>query len=458
MDKEALALVFAVIKFHKYLYGRPFSLLTDHKPLVYLFNENKSIPSQASARVQRWALMLAAYRYTIKHRPGREQGNVDALSRLPLAETPNHVPCPGEVLLLSDMLDRSPISAKQIKHWISLLSKVRHYVQFGWPDFWSGTADNPLSPYWRRRNELSVEDGCILWGSRIVIPPAGQVPILHELHDTHPGISRMKSLARSYMWWPNMDQCLENEVKTCDVCQSHRDLPVASPLHPWQWPSGPWSRIHVDYAGPFLGKMFLIIIDAYSKWLEIHMMSSSTSEATVQKLRETFAVFGLPKTVVTDNGPCFTSSEFEQFLLKNGIAHKTSPPYHPASNGLAERAVQTFKKAMLKMSESLPTRLSRFLFRYRITPQSTTGRSPAELMFGRPLRSRLDLLFPDIQHRVVSQQEKQKAHHDQHCRHRQFNNGDHVYARNFTAGPAWIPGTINMESGNTAFEVQLEDG
>ena len=102
-------------------------------------------------------------------------------------------------------------------------------------------------------------------------------------------------------------------------------------------------------------------------------MSSSTSEATVQKLRETFAVFGLPKTVVTDNGPCFTSSEFEQFLLKNELAHKTSPPYHPASNGLAERAVQTFKKAMLKMSESLPTRLSRFLFRYRITPQSTTG-------------------------------------------------------------------------------------
>ena len=130
---------------------------------------------------------------------------------------------------------------------------------------------------------------------------------------------------------------------------------------------------------------------------------------------------------MTDNGPCFTSSEFEQFLLKSqGFFSDTELPHNLP-----------------------PGDHQQFLFRYRITPQSTTGRSPAELMFGRPLRSRLDLLFPDIQHRVVSQQEKQKAHHDQHCRHRQFNNGDYVYARNFTAGPAWIPGKI---------EVQLEDG
>ena len=120
-----------------------------------------------------------------------------------------------------------------------------------------------------KRDELSTEEGCILWGSRLVVPPSCQKPVLDFLHQCHPGITHMKSLARSYVWWPNMDHALENITKQCDPCQFNKNNPSKAPLHPRMWPSRPWSRLHLDYAGPFMGKMFLVTVDALSKWLDI---------------------------------------------------------------------------------------------------------------------------------------------------------------------------------------------
>ena len=171
----------------------------------------------------------------------------------------------------------------------------------------------------------------------------------------------MKSLARGIVWWPKTDDEIEIMVRSCSSCQSQQNNPATSPLIPWQWPTRPWSRLHIDYVGPFLGQMWLVIIDAHSKWLEVFPMSSTTSTATAQCLREVFARFGLPERIVTDNAPNFVSSEFTYFLKQNGIRHTTSAPYHPATNGLAERAVRVFKDGMKKMSEgSLKQKLARF--------------------------------------------------------------------------------------------------
>ena len=148
-----------------------------------------------------------------------------------------------------------------------------------------------LQPYWCRRLELTVIDNCLLWGSRVVIPPQIRDSMLKELHDTHIGISRMKSLTRSYVWWPSLN--IETTVRTCIPCQSLVNAPAAVPLHPWEWPQRPWCRLHLDYAGPFMGKMFLVVVNAHSKWLEIKMVLAAMTKATIVCLQSIFATHGL---------------------------------------------------------------------------------------------------------------------------------------------------------------------
>ena len=196
----------------------------------------------------------------------------------------------------------------------------------------------------------------------------------------------MKSLAHGIVRWPKLNDEIELMVRSCSVSQTQSDNPPVAPLIPWQWPSRPWHRLHIDYAGPFLGHMRLVIIDAHSKWLEVFQMSSTTSTATIQCLRDVFARFGIPERIVTENAPNFVSAELSHFLCQNGIKQTTSAPYHPANNGLAERAVKIFKNGMKKMTAvPLPQKLARFLFSYRITPQSTMGVSPSELLMNRKL-------------------------------------------------------------------------
>ena len=210
----------------------------------------------------------------------------------------------------------------------------------------------------------------------------------------------MKSLARSFVWWPGLDKSLEQKVQTCDACQRSRNLPAVAPIQPWEWPERPWSRLHVDYAGPLLGHMFLVVVDAHSKWMEVKMSKNATSSTTITALRSIFATHGIPELLVSDNSSVFTSVEFKIFTKNNGIRHTTSAPYHPATNGLAERAVQTFKSFLKKTPDgALEDRLSKFLLNYRLTPHSTTGITPAELLLGRRPRSVLDLVRPDLSKR-----------------------------------------------------------
>ena len=210
-----------------------------------------------------------------------------------------------------------------------------------------------------------------------------------------------------------------------------------------------------------MGEMFLIMVDAHSKWIEAHIMSNITAPKTIDKLRQIFAIHGLPDTVVTDNGPTFTSELFGEFMEQNGIRHVRTAPFHPASNGLAERAVQTVKEGLKRMKgDTLSTRLSRFLFKYRLTPQTTTARAPAEMLMGRRPKSKLDLLRPDIKATVMRKQEKQKEGHDQHAQERQLKPGNNVYVRNFSSNSSqkWLPGVIMTQRGPLSYVVELTDG
>ena len=154
-------------------------------------------------------------------------------------------------------------------------------------------------------------------------------------------------------------------------------------------------RMHIDHAGPFQGMLFLVLVDAHSKWIEVHIVPSTSAASTITKLQDIFATFGLPDQLVSDNGSGFTTVEFQQFLAANGIKQVLISPYHPSSNGLAERVVETFKNAVTKLGGTMEVRLSQFLFKYRITPQTTTGVYPAQLLMARRLKTHLDLLHPD---------------------------------------------------------------
>ena len=165
-----------------------------------------------------------------------------------------------------------------------------------------------------------------------------------------------------------MDQEIVKNVKGCDKCQSNQSAPAEAPLRPWEWPGLPWSRIHIDYGGTYKGEMFLVVVDAYSKWLEVHRMKSIMSTATSEELKEVFATHGIPATLVSDNGSNFTSSEFQEFMKNNGIKRIKVAPYHPVSNGLAERAVEIFKEGYEQMEDgSIQTKLSCFLYGYCTT-------------------------------------------------------------------------------------------
>lgn len=166
-----------------------------------------------------------------------------------------------------------------------------------------------------------------------------------------------------------------------------------APVHPWEWPSAPWQRIHIVFAGPLLNKNFLIMVDANSKWPEVFPMKKITSFKTIEILRTVFARNGIPEQIVSDNGPQFTSHEFDEFIRKNGIKHFKSAPYHPATNGLAERFVQTFKRSLESMRNqemSLNKKIANFLILYRNAPHSVTNETPAKLFHGRNLRTCLD--------------------------------------------------------------------
>ena len=457
LDKEGAAIMFALKKFHKQLYGRHFVITTDHLPLISLFSELKQVPTTASPRVQRWVITLRGYEYEIKFKSGKDNSNDDCPSRLSLPVTVPEVH--EERVLLIEELDASPITSEEISRYTRrdpMLAHVHEYLMRGWPD---GENSVELSAYTCRRDEMSVQDGCVLWGARVVIPQQCRQAVMQELHLAHPGINRMKSLARSYVWWPAMDNELEKLSKQCELCQLHSRSSPTAPLQPWEWPEKPWTRVHIYYSGPFLGKMWLVAVDATSKWIEAHIMNSTTSFSTVNKLREMFAKHGLPEVIVSDNAANFVGEEFETFMRRNGIVHVTSAPFHPSLNGLGERAVQTLTFVIVKTEgDTLDVKLQRFLFDYRRTPHSTTGKSPMEVLNKRKMRSRLDLLQPSLQGHVRKKQTQMNMDHDRGTRKREFAPGDNVYVKNFGPGLKWLTGTIRHVTGPVSHTVELADG
>ncbi|KRX85825.1 Uncharacterized protein T4E_10797, partial [Trichinella pseudospiralis] len=237
-----LAIIVGVKKFHNYVFGRHVEIRTDHKPLLGLLGNSIQTPASMSPRMIRWSILLSAYDYSLVYRPGLKLGNADALSRLPQ---------PGNKISVRDPLEKPcPISVEHLADRTgkdAVLAPVRNWLEKGWP---AELRSEEFKPFHCRRDELSLRKGCVLWGCRVVIPLASRESILTMLHSGHPGIARMKCLARSCVWWPKMDEEIESFVKTCAECQETRHEPAKNVMDMWPEATEPWTRIHADFFGP----------------------------------------------------------------------------------------------------------------------------------------------------------------------------------------------------------------
>eukprot|EP00731_Ephydatia_muelleri_P009464 Em0005g50a len=452
IEREALAIIFAVKKFHQYLYGKEFVLVTDHKPLCKLFGHADGIPTLAAARIQRWALILSAYQYRIEYVPGSENYCADCMSRLPLSTCLDD---DKEMDILAIESCTLPVTALHIAKATRRDKTLATVLQCVLHGQWNLIGQGK-DPFYRRREELSCHDGCVLWGQRVVIPSNLQSLLLEELHEGHLGVVRMKELARSYVWWPNLDQDIERMVASCEKCKMVSSMPQLAPHHPWQFPSSPWDRVHIDY-GEYKGTHFFVLVDAYSKWPEVREMSTTTTQRTVEVLQEIFAMHGLPRILVSDNGPQFSSAEFKAFLAKNNIVHRTSAPYHPATNGLAENMVKNVKQWLSKQTKRFKFSmvLSDFLRTYRNVPHTVTKRTPAHVIFGRAPRTHLSMVLPNMSERV-----RQKSNPLRMDKLRTFAIGDRVWVRDFrpSAEHRWVQGEVTAKIGMMCYQVILSDG
>ena len=455
IDKEALSIVYGVTKFKYYLLGRNFELRTDHKPLLGLFGKSKCIPVNANARIQRWSIILSQYSYDLYHKPGKNNVVADMLSRLPI-EDKDKSTTPIEYVKLMNSIELFDFSFKNIQSEYSKdqdLKILTKYLKFGWVK-----GSNECKEYSSFKNDLSIYNGVILYNNRILIPPKLRDSVLSVLHSGHCGIVAMKAEARISVWWPSINSEIEELTKSCDLCCKNFKSSKPQTLS-WTFPSRPWSRVHIDYCGPIEGKQFLILVDPYTKFIDVHYTSTTTSSKTIELLRKSFANFGIPDTIVSDNAPYFVSEEIKHFYKKNGIKLINPAPYNPSSNGMAERAVRTFKEGMQKFKDdSLNTRVTRFLYNYRRTIHSITNKSPSELMFNRQFKSPLSMCKPDL----VREEEdkildKSKNFLSTKKCENSFELNQAVYVKNFGIGSKWVAGEIIEVLGCRNYYINIFD-
>ena len=453
IDKEALGIIWAVRRFHYYLYGREFDLVTDHMPLTHIFNRNKGISEMSSNRLSRYALILMNYNYKIRYRNTRDHANCDMLSRLPrpgIEENKSDEDAEIFAVRMDDSFIDARLIARETKR-DPILNKVSMWVLDGWPTVKPDNLNSELSALWERRDYLTLELDCLTWGNRVIIPTSFRSAVLQLLHSSHIGVAGMKNVARSFVYWPGIDRDIDLLAKTCEACNKFGKSLPKTPDHPWIRPTKPWMRVHVDFA-QFMDKQWLLLFDTYSKWPEVIKMDHTKSADTIRVLRDIFCRFGLPFTLVSDNGPQFISDEFKLFVQNNGLKHIHSPTYSPKSNGSCERLVDSWKRSMKKSYETckdLDLNNAKFLINYRNTPNSVTGIAPAVRIFNRTLRCRLHQLRPsDRQAMEDMHPERDEKIMKSLPSERKFTTSEPVWVQ-MNDDKIWHPATICKEYSNS---------
>ena len=378
------------ISFTTFIIGKHFEIETDHKPLVPLLSSKHldTLPP----RILRFRLRLGRYDYSIQHVhvAGKFLFTADALSRAPCSSTaePETGITDADVESFADTITSSVLVTKTLLEKYRMgqfkdptCTTIKQFCLSGWPEKRKVPAN--LKAYWLVRHELSICKDLLLFGCRIVVPDSLKTLTLQRLHDGHLGIQQCCLRAASAVWWPGLAKQVINMVQRCLVCAN---------ITPYQWnlymissclPAYPWQRVSTDLF-VLKGCTYLLVVDYFSRYPEVIQLATTTSKKVIGALKSVFARHGIPEEVVSDNGPQFALDEMKEFAQHYGFHYCTSSPYYPQGNGHAERAVKTVKNLLSNTEDPWLE-----LLNYRAAPFPWCGLSPAELHFGRRIRTRV---------------------------------------------------------------------
>ena len=463
IEKELLAMCFGCKKFHEYIFGKPVTIETDHKPLLAIMS--KPIHT-LSARMQRMRMRLQRYDIQVKYRRGKNMLLADTLSRAFLDETQPEDLFDDEIEVNSIQMSDNKLSEyKEATAKDSSLIMLKDAVLNGWPHSLQLTP-SAIKPYYTFRDEITYVDGLCFKGNKIIIPETLRPEVLNCIHEAQLGIVKSIRLARDTVFWPNMQAHIEDMITQCSVCQRNRKLPPAEPMIPHSIPARPWAKVATDLFH-FQGREYLLCVDYYSKYPDLCLLPDTSSSSVISALKAIFSRFGIPDECISDNGPQYASREFRSFADTWEFKHVTISPGYSQSNGQIERTVQTIKNLMKKceMSGDDP---SLAILNYRNTPIDGIGESPAQLLMSRRLRGRLpinsELLKPKVPRAVrtklTQRQETQKTYYNARASGTlpQLKAGDKIRFKNHKG--EWQLGTITgrMQNRPRSYWLSTPDG
>ena len=399
-EKEALALVWACEKFHPYIYGGKFTLVTDHKPLETIYGPR----SRPCARIERWVLRLQQYDFQVEHISGRDM-IADSLSRLVNANVMKDTHKHGAEEYVKFVAVAATPKALTT-HEVEVASDKDEELQMVREAIATGKFEDCKS-YAPIAGELCTVGKLVLRGTRIVIPSSLRPRVLALAHEGHLGITGTKQVLRTKVWWPGIDRAAEKFCRSCHGCQLVTRPDAPEPLRPSSMPDGPWQDVSTDLLGPLpSGHSLLVVVDYFSRYYEVRTLKSTSTDKVIECLEDIFATHGLPLTLKSDNGPQFRSAEFRDYCADNGIVHCKVTARWPQANGEVERQNSSIlKRLRISQAEGKDWRkeLRKYLVQYRNLEHPSTGRSPAELLFGRKTRDKLPSmkLGHDLYHQDV---------------------------------------------------------
>ncbi|XP_063441937.1 uncharacterized protein K02A2.6-like [Mytilus trossulus] len=465
IEKELLSVIFGLEKFHSYTYGRTVNVISDHKPLESIMKKPLHV---APKRLQRMLLRLQKYDKILQYRPGKEMYLADTLSRAYLKETSDSSNTTDEIESIN-MIDELPISEERISELQEhtrkdqQMQELKEVIQEGWPSNKWNVPSN-VSIYFDIRDELTLQNGLLFKGERVIIPKSLRTVMIKKIHSSHIGIEGCLRRARESLYWPGMNAEVKDYIQRCETCRTFERKQQKETLISHEIPSRPWSKVGIDLM-TFQSKNYLVTIDYYSNYWEVDYLEDTLALTVIRKLRAQFARHGIPDVCFTDNGPQFDCGEFRKFSRLWEFKHDTSSPLYAQSNGKVEQTVQTVKRLMKKSKFDKKDPYLAFLD-FRNTPTEGFDNSPAEKLMNRKTRTLLptkeSLLKPKVitpnkvQTELTKQKQKQQFYYNQGTKDLpMLKNGDTVRIQPSNFNKEWKKGTIKQQVNIRSYEVDV---